>query len=169
MDFERIRERMAEYLTGQGIDAVCAYPDQRRLRRTGAVAAVSLRACQGGPGGFQDYLGERYDAETGRWQELYGKRLQVTFGLDLYAPEGAGAAGMQAAFDALAGALSGGGPPGLRVKEFSRGETSFDQALGLFHCPAEAVCTAYLYAVAEEGGAFLDFVVKGEADGIDDT
>ena len=39
----------------------------------------------------------------------------------------------------------------------------------LFHCPAEAMCTAYLYAVAEEGGAFLDVVVKGEADGIDDT
>ena len=36
-------------------------------------------------------------------------------------------------------------------------------------CPAETVCAAYLYAVAEEGGAFLDFVVKGEADGIDDT
>ena len=155
-ELERIREAMTAFLKGEGVAALTAWPGEDLER-------------PGGPGGFQDYLGERYDAGTGHWQELYGKRLQVTFGLDLYAPEGAGAAGMQAAFDALAGALSGGGPPGLRVKEFSRGETSFDQALGLFHCPAEAVCTAYLYAVAEEGGAFLDFVVKGEADGIDDT
>ena len=166
---EAIRERMAEYLKGQGVAAVPAWPGAARERQDGPVTAVSLRRCQTGPAGFQDYLGERYDAGSGQWQELYGKRLQVTFGLDLYAPESAGAAGMQAAFDALAGALSGGGPPGLRVKEFSRGETGFDQALGLFHCQAEAVCTAYLYAVAEEGGAFLDFVVKGEADGIDDT
>ena len=168
-ELERIREAMTAFLKGEGVAALTAWPGEDLERPEGPVTAVSLRACQGGPGGFQDYLGERYDAGTGRWQELYGKRLQVTFGLDLYAPESAGAAGMQAAFDALAGALSGGGPPGLRVKEFSRGETSFDQALGLFHCPAEAVCTAYLYAVAEEGGAFLDFVVKGEADGIDDT
>ena len=193
-ELERIREAMTAFLKGEGVAALTAWPGEDLERPEGPVTAVSLRscppppgrggdgggaggpgpaapprACRGGGGGFQDYLGERYDAGTGHWQELYGKRLQVTFGLDLYAPEGAGAAGMQAAFDALAGALSGGGPPGLRVKEFSRGETSFDQALGLFHCPAEAVCTAYLYAVAEEGGAFLDFVVKGEADGIDDT
>ena len=28
---------------------------------------------------------------------------------------------------------------------------------------------AYLYAVADEGGTFLNFSVKGEANGIDDT
>ena len=166
---DRIREHMTAFLTARGVDAVTAWPGQGRRRLSGPVAAVSIRACEGGPSGFRDYLGERYDQDSGQWQELYGRKVQVTFGLDLYAPESAGAAGMQAAFDALAGALSGGGPPGLRVKEFSRGETGFDQALGLFHCPAEAVCVAYLYAVAEEGGAFLDFVVKGEADGIDDT
>ena len=75
LDFGEIRERMAEYLISQGIDAVCAYPEEKRLRRTGAVAAVSLRACQGGPGGFQDYLGERWDEESGQWQELYGTKL----------------------------------------------------------------------------------------------
>ena len=48
MDFREIREQMAEYLRGQGIDAVCAYPEERRTRRSGPVAAVSLRACQGG-------------------------------------------------------------------------------------------------------------------------
>ena len=163
MEFGEIRERMAEYLNGQGIDAVCAYPDQRRLRRTGAVAAVSLRSCQGGPGGFQDYLGERYDQESGQWQELYGKRIALTFGLDLYAPQPGGAAEIQAAFDRMAQALRQEGPPGLRLLELSCGETEFDQGAGLYHRSVEALCQGYLYAVAEEGGAFLDFIVRGES------
>ena len=162
MDFERIRERMAEYLTGQGIDAVCAYPDQRRLRRTGAVAAVSLRACQGGPGGFQDYLGERYDQESGRWQELYGRKMMLTFGLDLYAPQPGGGAEIQTAFDRMAQALRQDGPPGLRLVAPSCGETEFDQEAGLYRRSVEAACQGYLYAVTEGDGAFLDFIVRGE-------
>ena len=162
MDFETIRERMAEYLTQKGIDAVCAYPDRKRLRNTGAVAAVSLRACQGGPGGFQDYLGERYDPERGQWQELYGRKLTLTFGLDLYAPQPGGAAELQAAFDRMAQALRQEGPPGLRLVELSCGETQFDQEAGLYRLSVEAVCQGYLYAVTEEGGAFLDFIVRGE-------
>lgn len=159
---DKIRECMTGFLAAQGIEAVTAWPGESRKALAGPVAAVSVRACEGGPGGFRDYLGERYDTEAGRWQELYGRKVRVVFGLDLYAPGESGAAGCQTAFDALAGALNGGGPAGLRVKELSRGEVRFDRGVGLFVCPAEAVCEAYLYAVADEGGVFLDFVVKGE-------
>ena len=161
MDFATIRERMADYLQGQGIDAQCAYPETGRVRRGGAVAAVSLRACQGGPEGFRDYLGERYDQESGQWQELYGRKITLTFGLDLYAPQGCGAAGIQEAFDRMAEALRREGPPGLSLQELSCGETEFDREAGLFKRRAEACCQGYLYAVAEEGGAFLDFIVRG--------
>ena len=163
LDFGEIRERMAEYLISQGIDAVCAYPEEKRLRRTGAVAAVSLRACQGGPGGFQDYLGERWDEESGQWQELYGKKIVLTFGLDLYAPRPRGVEELQAAFDRMAEALRQEGPPGLKLVELSCGETGFEQGAGLFHRAVGALCQGYLYAVAEEGGAFLDFIVRGES------
>ena len=88
MTLDQVRERMAEFLRGQDIDAVCAWPEEARVRRDHVAAAVSLRACQGGPGGFQDYLGERYNEAAGRWEELYGKRVKLTFGLDLYAPKG---------------------------------------------------------------------------------
>ena len=157
-----MREQMAAFLRQQGVDAVCAYPEERRNRRSGPVAAVSLRACQGGPGGFRDYLGERYDESTGQWQELYGRRVTLTFGLDLYAPRESGAAGCQTLFDNLAEALAAGGPEGLKLHTLSRGETAFDRETGLFHCPAEAQCGAWLYAVADEGGTFLDFEVRGE-------
>lgn len=56
---DKIRERMADYLNAQGVTAVTAWPAEERLRREGAVAAVTLRACQAGPAGFQSYLGEQ--------------------------------------------------------------------------------------------------------------
>lgn len=163
MELKQVRERMAEHLTQNGVEAVCAYPAQERPRRTGAVCAVSVRACQGGPGGFQDYLGERFDETRGVWQELYGKRIELTFGLDLYAPGAGGAQAIQTAFDKLAQALRQGGPPGLKLLELSCGETQFDREAGLCRRAVEARYQGYLYAVAEEGGSFSDFIVRGES------
>lgn len=162
MEFDQIRILMAKYLQEQGIDTLCAYPDSSRVRRGGAAAVVSLRSCKGGPGGFQDYLGERFDETTGQWQELYGRQITITFGLDLYAPVKEGAEAIQTAFDRLAQALQREGPPGLRLLELSCGETQFNQEMGLFQRPVEASCQGYLYAVAQEGGTFLDFIVRGE-------
>lgn len=159
---DTIRDRMTEFLRGQGMEAVTAWPETARTPLSGPVAAVSLRACEGGPAGFQDYLGERYDTDAGRWVELYGKRVKLTFGLDLYAGRRDGAAGLRQAFDRLADALRGGGPAGLRMLELTGGEVEYDQDMGLYRCPAQALCDAYLYAVAEEGGTFLDFEIRGE-------
>ena len=162
MDFQTVRERMAEFLNRNGVEAVCAYPDGGRTRRDGAVAAVSVRACQGGPEGFRDYLGERYDEASGTWQELYGRRITLTFGLDLYAQREGGAAAIQSAYDKLSEAFQWEGPAGLPLQELSCGETEFDPAAGLFHRPVTAVCRGFVYAVASEGGVFLDFIVRGE-------
>ncbi len=162
MTLDRVRERMAECLRQAGVDAVCAWPEETRTRRETVTTAVSLRACEGGPGGFQDYLGERWNESTGHWEELYGKKARLVFGLDLYAPRGAGAEAAGAAFDRMADALRRNGPEGLRVLELSCGETKYDRETGLFHCPVQAVCEGYLYAVADEGGAFLDFIVRGD-------
>ena len=160
---DEIRSRMAEFLTEQGLEAVTAWPEARRTRRNGAAAAVSLRSCESGPAGFQDYLGERYNQDTGRWEELYGRRVKITFGLDLYAAQSSGgAAAIDKALDTLSAALNGPGPDGLNILEFSIGETRFREDSELYHCPVEAVCQARLYAVADEGGTFLDFEIRGE-------
>ena len=158
---DTIREHMTAFLREQGVNALTAWPDGSRVGANGAVAAVSVRKCEGGPSGFQDYLGERFDPNTGHWEELYGKQLTVTFGLDLYGSRTGGAVECQAAFDAMAAAFQQGGPAGLTVGSFSQGEVKYDKDLGLFHCPVEAVCTCFLYAVADEGGQFLDFEIKG--------
>lgn len=158
MTLDTARERMAGFLQAQGVDAVCAWPDQSRVRPRGAVAAVSLRSCEGGPGGFRDYLGERWNRDTGQWEELYGRRVRLTFGLDLYAVRGAEA---QAAFGRVTGALHRAGPDGLRVRSLSSGELEYVEAWKLFRCPVEAVCEGWLCAAAREDGAFTDFEVRG--------
>ena len=51
---------------------------------------------------------------------------------------------------------------GFSLQEFSSGETAYDEGSRLLRKPAQGVCTVCLYAVAEPGGAFLDFEIRGE-------
>lgn len=158
---ERIRERMRNYLTEQGVNAIAAWPEGARKELDGPVVVVSLRECQAGPAGFQNYLGERYNQETGLWEELYGRKARLTFGLDLYAPARSDGADIQRAFDTLVTALTGDGPVGLAVREVSCEETEYDPSARLQVRSARAVCDAYLYAVAQPGEIFLDFELRG--------
>lgn len=158
---EELREATAAFLRERGMAAVTAWAPGPRARRDEAVAVVSLRSCQGGPAGLRDYLGERYDPETGRWEELFGKRAQIVLGLDVYAPRALGESGCAALFAKLSEALADGGPEGLAVQELSCGETRYVEDEGLFRCQAQAVCQVYLYARADEKGEFTDFQVRG--------
>jgi hypothetical protein len=158
---ENMRERMADYLREQGVEAVTAWSGQARQKQTKPVVVVSLRECQAGPAGFQDYLGEQYDEASGLWLERYGRKATLTFGLDLYAPAESSEAEVQKEFDTLAGALAQGGPDGLAIEEFSCGEMEYDQSGRLLKQSAQAVCQAYLCAVAQESDTFVDFELRG--------
>ncbi|MEG2420072.1 MAG: hypothetical protein RSB55_00875 [Oscillospiraceae bacterium] len=157
----RIREAMVTFLKGAGLDALSAWSPTERKKLTGAVVAVSLRGCESTTGGFRDYLGERENKNTGLWEELYGKRVALSFGLDVYCPREGGGGALQEVYDKLAGALQTAAPAGLTVLSLSRGAAGFQEETGLLLCPMEAQCSAYLYAVADEGGQFADFEVKG--------
>lgn len=161
-ELDALRTYMADLLRTKGVEAMEAWPREGRPRLTDVVAAVSIRSCKAEPGAFWEYLGEELDPDTGTWRERYGRRLEVVFGLDLYAPGEGGGGVCQEGFEALAGALNAGGSGGLRVRSLSRGEVSYDQDLDVLKCPVEALCQAYLYAAAQESGSFTDFVVKGE-------
>lgn len=158
---QAVRERMADYLNSCGVPALTAWPSQERTELEGPVVVVSLRGGKASPAGFQDYLGERYNQETGLWEELYGRKAQLTFGLDVYDRRDGDGERLQTAFDALAHALTQGGPEGLSLLEFSCGETEYDQDARLLRRSAQAVCQAYFYAVAQENGLFTDFELRG--------
>ena len=158
MKLDKIREHMADYLREKGLDVVCAYPEFTRVRKSTLVISLALRSCEGGPSGFRDYLGERYNEETENWEELYGRKITLNFGLDLYGTTGRIA---QSGLDTVAEAFHLENPSGLTVLGFSGGTLSYDSDMKLFHYPAEVTCEAFLYAIADEGGTFLDFEVKG--------
>lgn len=155
-----MREQMAAFLRQQGVDAVCAYPEERRRQRSWAGGRCVPAGLPGRAGGFRDYLGERYDESTGQWQELYGRPGD---------PSPSGWTSMERALGSSRRPttgwrrpFSGRDPAGLALRELSCGETEFDRAAGLYRRAVTAVCQGYLYAVADEGGTFLDFVVRGE-------
>ena len=156
-----LRERLAAFLREKGLRAMTDWPAEPREQLDGPVAVVSLRGCQAGPAGFQHYLGERYDERTGLWQELYGRKAALTFGLDLYAPRGQGDVGIQTAFDQVVQAFAQGAPQGLAVQEVACGETVYDGQAKRMKRPAQVVCQAYLYAAAQPGGLFTDFELRG--------
>ena len=158
---EAVRRVMADYLCERGVPAVTAWPESRRQEREEPVVVVSIRGCKAGPASFQNYLGERYDEAADRWEERYGRKAELTFGLDIYAPEKGDGECVQAAFDALAGVLILGGPEGLDLQEFSCGQTVRDGESRRLKRPVEAVCTAWLCAVSDAGGAFTDFELRG--------
>ena len=158
---ERIRRHMADYLNSRGVRAVTAWPAVPKTEQAEPVVVVSLRGCKAGPAGFQNYLGDRFDGETGRWEERYGRRAELTFGLDIYAPERGDGESLQAAFDALAGVLLLNGPEGMELKELSCGETARDGESRRLKRPVEAVFVLCLSAVVDAGGIFTDFELRG--------
>ena len=102
----------------------------------------------------------RFRRPLTRWPPP-GRRTELTFGLDLYAPAETEGEILQTAFDALADALTKGCPQGLSLVEFSCGETVYDREARLLKRPAEAVCQAYLCAAEQPGGIFTDFELRG--------
>lgn len=156
---QELRQALAEQLRKRGVEAVTAWGPEKRRAPGKAMVVVSLRRAESTPPGFQGYLGERYDPVKGRWEELYGKRVELLFGLDVYAES---AEEVQAGLDALGAALEDQGPAGMTAVEVSMGETAYQSGSRRYVCPVEARFSAWATAVRGEEDSFLDFEVRGE-------
>lgn len=118
---------------------------------------VDAKSCRSLSAGFADYVGVRTKAD-GSETELYGKRLELAAGIEVYSPTAKGCTVLADRVSKLLTAL----PEGLKAIGLERGEVSFDNRLGAFHCGCVLTCTAVF--VAESGGddgEFLDFILKG--------
>lgn len=159
-DLGELRRELAEHLSQRGLEAVTAWSEGRRKAAGQAVAVVSLRQVSGGAPGFQDYLGEEFDTERGCWMERYGKKVGLTFGVDVTA---ATAEEVRAGIDRLGEILSMGGPEELKPTGFSAEETTYDTAAKRYVCRTSVEFSAWAVAEVEEGETFLNFEVRGES------
>ena len=155
----QLREAMIRYLAEQEIPVRSAWEQEPEGELPGVV--VSLQSCRAEHGAFLDYLGERYNRDTGLWEELYGRRAEVTFGLELRASKAQGSGPLQELLDRLGSVLAAGAPEGLSLRFFSCGETEYDGESRTYSRQAQAVCLACLYAAARPGETFLDFELRG--------
>lgn len=152
---------LANWLSERGIPALTGWSGEKRGDMTAPAAVVTVREFTAGHAGFADYLGERYNGEKAVWEELYGKRVQVTLGLDLYAPERGSEGELQTLLEQIVRALSLESPAGLQVGEIACGETKWDEAQRRLKRQTSVQCTLWLQAVCTEIGEFLDFELQG--------
>ena len=161
---DEVLELLKEALLDQGMPAVVlAQAPGEKADYSAPVLALRLKSCSYSPGAFLDYLGLRLDSESQAWRELYGKRLDLCLGLDIYAPREQGGSACGGLFGQLCSAL-GALPAGLKAKDLRCGAVKFDEGLGMFCCPAELDCSAYLCAEKDEESLFQDFRLRGVID-----
>jgi len=156
----QVRDAVIRTLRDAGLPAVAAY-DGAAKRYDGAVASVDVAEAVGKPGGFDSYLGQVYDPDSGTVAERYGRRLDVTLSVEVRAPTASACEeGCERAAEAL---LSGGLPSGLRLGEQSWEGVSWDKSNQMFLRKGRAVGRAFFTATAEEGSDVLlrDFILKG--------
>ena len=156
-----LREQVAEQLRLAGINAVTGMEGARASRWREAVAAVSLSRVVCAPGGFQDYLGTHRE-ENGLERELYGREVELTLALDIFAPRDAGESACQQAAETAAESLMCHGAAGLNALDIQAGQVEFLDREGLYRQKTICRCKAWLVARMDDGGgAFVDFEVKG--------
>lgn len=153
---------LVNILEAGGIRSVEQYPTDRLDPEAGSVVCVGVRSSKLLSSGAGEYLGIR-EEENGVSAELYGFRLELVLGLDIFSPdrEGEGAMRCAALFSQISAALSE-LPSGLKNRGLICGKTAPDSLTEMFHCPCELHCAAYLVCEAdEETGEFTDFVLRG--------
>lgn len=156
-----LRRDAVELLNEYGVYAVTAMDAAPRKRWDGPVVAVSLSRVVCAAGGFRDYLGLRTDPDTGQESELYGRGVELTVALDIYAPRDGGEQACQETMAVLAEAVACRGLGGLTALELNGGRVEFLEKDGLYRLPVTCLCKGWLVARVDAGGAFVDFEVRG--------
>lgn len=149
------------WLNNQGIPALCGWSGEERNCMTKPIVVVTVRAYSAIPGGFEHYLGERYNEDTAAWEEFYGRKVELTLGLDLYTREEGGEGELQVLLERLVGTLTLGAPEGLQVGDITCGPAQWEEKQRCLKREVSAQCTAWLQAVAAEETEFLDFELRG--------
>ena len=162
MKAETIQEKLAGFFCERGVEAIASWPEEARTDADYPVVLVSLEQMSCASAGLQDYLGQHMDEVSGQEKELYGRRAQMTFMLDILASPKTGAKACRTVFDRLLFVLQEEKPLGLRVWELTGDEMEYDGKEGLLRLRCHLVCAGWLYTTGKEAGTFLDFTLRGD-------
>lgn len=158
-ELAQVRQAVIQALNQAGLSALEAFPPERARAYDGPVAAVAVGAAEGKVLGFCNYLGERYDEQTGTVRELYGKQLEGEITVELRADR---AAACESGVETAAEVLLGGLPSGIRPGELRWEALTWEKTTGMFLRRGSLRCQAIFAAESREDGVrFLDFVLKG--------
>ena len=157
-ELNEIRDAVIRALREEGLAAEAAFPSKWAAEGARALATVSVGAAEGKNIGFCGYLGETRDP-SGEVREVYGKRLEGSVSVDIWAQR---AAECDGGCEKAAAVLLGGLPEGIRPGELSWEGLAWDRKTGLFLRRGRLRCEALFLAEAtEETEVFLDFRLKG--------
>ena len=159
---DAVLDEVVAALKGAGVCAFRAFPETAEALPADGGVSVGVDSYAVNCSGLGDYLGTRAAGGGKAEKELYGKRLSLTLGLEVFVPFGpGGAAGCDRAADRLRDALPA-LPQGLRVLEMDCGEVNADEELGAYRCRCTVKCLAFLVAETDgEEPEFTDFKLKG--------
>lgn len=152
---------VAQWLTQREIPALAGWSGETRSCVSNPVVVVTVREYTALPGGFFHYLGERYNEQTAVWEECYGRKVELSLGLDLISGEKSRETDSQVLLEKLAGLLTLEAPAGLQVERITCGPTVWDGKGRQLKREVTAKCTAWLQAVKAADTEFLDFELRG--------
>ena len=155
----QVKEALLKALGDAGIDAREAFGEKEFHASDAPLAVLGVHEARITRAGFLDYLGEGYDEVRGT-VERYGRTMDLTLSLDLYAPD---AARCTALGEDCASALSL--LRGVRVESITLGACEWDERVGAMHRGGSISCRATFIAEAAEDETLVqDFILKGTVD-----
>lgn len=158
-----VLDEVVTALKQKNINAFREFPEKRAEMRSGVSVFVGIESCKYLSSGMGEYLGVRAGGEGDGDKELFGKRLELELGFEIFSPFGVkfGASGCVQCADSLRSCF-GRLPSGIKALEMSCGEVYADEKLSAFRCQCKLRCLVFLIAESDGGDIeFLDFVLKG--------
>lgn len=162
---EQVINSIVSRLQVNGISAFRQYPNGKGLLEKGCCVCVSAESCKSISAGMGEYLG-LCRTESGQEREIFGKRLEMELGLEIFAPFSMdkGADKCLSCGERLRQVLFA-PTPEMKLTEMSFGAVEADNELGAFRSMCKLKGIAFFVAESGEDNAeFLDFVLKGRLD-----
>ena len=153
-------ELVAAFLRECGVAARAAFCGEPWRAEQEAVVAVSLGRLQVEQMGLGDYLGLRFDLDSGREMEIYARKAKVQLTLEAFAGKDLGEEALREACRRIEAAVRSVRMFGFSVLSLEQGTAEFYEKLELFGCKVLLELEGRLEgALDTESGAFSGFMI----------